>query len=79
MDWQWFLTILPSLLFLACPLAMFWLMRGMSHGDGCGSKAAKGDGAAPATVPLSDDDEIRVLRERLARLEAQGRRSTATR
>ena len=66
MEWQWFL----ALLLLACPLAMFWMMRGTSHGEeGRGSEAVKGDAAAPETAPLSADEEIEVVRERLPPLE----------
>ena len=62
---------LPWLLLLACPLSMFWMMRGMSHGESCGSQAKETSGSAPAAVPVSNPDEdIRVLKERLARLEA---------
>ena len=71
MNWEWILGALPLLLLLlACPLAMFWMMRGMSHGESSG-KNAKNRHDGLAVVPVHTDQEIRALRERLARLEAQ--------
>jgi hypothetical protein len=72
MSWELIIGFLPWLLLLACPLSMFWMMRGMSHGESCGNKTNDAMGSAPAAVPVSNpDEEIRILRERLARLEAQ--------
>lgn len=72
MDWQWIVALLPWLFVLACPLAMFWMMRGMSHGESCGKENANSEGIAPgATAARSTDEEVKVLKERLARLEAQ--------
>ena len=72
MNWELIIGFLPWLLLLACPLSMFWMMRGMSHGESCGSQTKETSGPAPAAVPLSNpDEEMRVLRERLARLEVQ--------
>lgn len=70
MDWQWIFAILPWLFVLACPLTMFWMMRGMSHGESC-KKTENDEGTAPATAARSTDEEIRVLKERLAHLEAR--------
>lgn len=66
MNIEWFLAFLPWLAIVACPLVMFWMMRGM-HGGACDK------GQAPARVDA--DSEVAQLRQRLARLEAQ--RSTA--
>lgn len=70
MNWELIVGMLPWLLLLACPVSMFWMMRSMSHGEG-GDRNK--DPNAPALVParVSTDEEIRALRERLARLEAQ--------
>ena len=69
MNWEWILGAVPLLLLLACPISMFWMMRSMSHGD-CGRNTKdRHDGLA--VVPVHTDEEIRALRERLARLEAQ--------
>ena len=56
---------------LACPLMMLWCMRGML---GRGQKHDQpGDEDATTRTPASGDpeDEIRALKARLARLEAQ--------
>ena len=56
---------------LACPLMMFWCMRGML---GRGQKHDQpGDEDATTRTPASGDpgDEIRALKARLARLEAE--------
>lgn len=75
MGTEWFLALLPWLAILACPVAMFWMMRG-THGGSCakehasaGSAArnAAGDHAHPAAVA----SELAQLRERLALLESQ--------
>lgn len=57
MSWEWLLGALPLLVFLACPIAMFWMMRG-TGGGACGK----------ADV---ESGEIADLRARLARLEAK--------
>lgn len=51
------------LLLLVCPLAMWWMMRGM-HGQG--TSAIHND-----KTPAGDDGEIERLRARIARLEAE--------
>lgn len=72
MSWELIVAFLPWLLVLACPLSMFWMMRGMSQGESCGSDKEHKNGLIPATVPVSSrDEEIRALKERLAHLEAQ--------
>lgn len=76
MNWELIIGFLPWLLLLACPLSMFWMMRGMSHGESCGDETKNSNGLAPATAPASNpDEEMRVLKERLARLEAQRQHS----
>lgn len=75
MSWELALGFLPFLILLACPLAMWWMMRGMSHGESCG-KEANPHGEAPqaAAVPVEGaEHEIRLLKERLARLESEQR------
>ena len=66
-----FVAFLPWLAILACPVVMFWMMRGMSGGQ-CPTQA-KG-GSQPGVVHTDTgervDDEIHQLRARLARLEA---------
>lgn len=66
---EWFLALLPWLAILACPLVMFWMMRGM-HGGGCDKEQA------PARAHA--DSEVAQLRQRLARLEAQRAAATGT-
>ena len=75
MTFEWLLFLLPWLALLACPVLMFWMMRGM-HGGSCGKEqATTGDGtpATAATGPRSEDvsTEITHLRQRLAQREAQ--------
>ena len=72
MNWELIIGFLPWLLLLACPISMFWMMRGMSQGESCSSQTKETNGTAPAAVSVSNpDEEIRVLKERLVRLEAQ--------
>lgn len=71
MNWELIAAALPFLLLLACPLSMFWMMRAMGNGESCGSNAKDQNGMVPALVPVNTEEEIRALRERLARLEAQ--------
>ena len=75
MTWEWMVLALPWLFVLACPLAMYWMMRGMHGGGSCDKKAATDhEGMQAAAVPVrSSQEEIQVLKERLARLEAQRR------
>lgn len=54
-----FLTFVPWLAVLACPVLMFWMMRGMS-GGGCHKRPAEAH---------AGDEEIRQLKARLAELE----------
>lgn len=76
MSWEWILGLLPLLLVLvACPLAMFMMMRGMSHGGSGGKTADSGEPGLKAVPVRTPDEEIRDLRERLARLEAERQRS----
>jgi hypothetical protein len=55
---------LPWLFVLACPLTMWWMMRGMSHG-GCDKQPAE------ARAPGHREGEIRQLKTRLAELEKE--------
>jgi hypothetical protein len=76
MTWEWIAIALPWLFVLACPLAMFWMMRGMQHGGGSCSKKAgtENEGMQAAAVPVrSQEQEIQALKDRLARLEAEKR------
>ena len=66
---EWFLAFLPWLAILACPLVMFWMMRGM-HGGACNNEQA------PARADVNS--EVAQLRQRLARLEAQRPGATGT-
>lgn len=75
MTFEWLLFLLPWLALLACPVLMFWMMRGM-HGGSCAKEQARtGDGTpvTNAAVPRSEDvsTEITHLKQRLARLEGQ--------
>ena len=58
---------LPWLLILACPVAMWWMMRGMN----CGQQQAG------ASAGANTDEEVRLLKERIAELEAD-RAKTST-
>ena len=60
-------TALPWLFILACPLAMWWMMRGMG-GGGHGERIS-------APVNTDAEDELRRLRARLEKLESD---TTAT-
>lgn len=71
MNWESITAALPFLLLLACPLSMFWMMHAMRNGESCGSNAKDPNGMVPAVAPVNTDEEVRHLRERLARLEAQ--------
>lgn len=73
MTWEWIAFALPWLFILACPLAMFWMMRGMHGGGSCSNKApTDSEGTQAGAVPVrSQDGEIQLLKERLARLEAE--------
>ena len=75
MDITWMYAILPWLAILACPLLMFWMMRGMGHGGGCGSHRPTTGMRTDAGAPAEDQatDEVAQLKARLARLEAQQR------
>ena len=70
---EWLLALLPWLALLACPLVMFWMMRGMR--GSCGKQHASGgigtQGASTVDGHAIDADaEMAQLRARLARLEA---------
>ena len=54
---------LPWLFILACPVAMWWMMRGMN----CHQQQAGADAAEAGT---NTDEEVRLLKERIAQLEA---------
>lgn len=64
---------LPWLLILACPLVMWWMMRGM----GCDQRPSP-DGAGKQTG-AGTEDEIRLLKERIADLEGATRSAGASR
>ena len=75
MTFEWLLFLLPWLALLACPVLMFWMMRGM-HGGSCGKEQATGSDGTPGPAagdPRSEDvnPEITQLKQRLARLEEQ--------
>lgn len=80
MGMEWFLALLPWLALLACPVVMFWMMRGM-HGGSCDKAQASGAAGArhasavdghPVAIKSEDiSSEMAQLRERLARLEAR--------
>lgn len=73
MNWEIVLGLLPWLLILACPLSMWWMMRGMPHGSSSGEENAGEEGFRRAVVPARNaEQEIWELRARLARLEAEG-------
>ncbi len=77
MEITWIYTFLPWLALLACPLLMFWMMRGMGHGGGCGSQRPTNSTHADAGADSRDEtaDVIAQLKARLARLEAQQRQT----
>jgi hypothetical protein len=65
-------AVLPWLSVLACPLMMFWMMRGMSGANGHNGPA-NADAAATGV-----NEEIRQLKTRLAELES-GKQETEAR
>lgn len=73
MRWEFVLGVLPFLILLACPLHMWWMMRHMSHGESCGKKSnPEGEGSKAGVAPTGDhEQEIRLLKERIARLETE--------
>ena len=76
MTWEWIFIALPWAFVLVCPLAMFWMMRGMHGGGSCDkSTGAPGEGAQAAAVSVRSEraQEIEDLKERLAVLEAEKR------
>ena len=58
---------LPWLFILACPVAMWWMMRGMN----CHQQKAGADG----TQAGAKTDEVRRLEERIAQLESDRERT----
>ena len=58
---------LPWLFILACPVAMWWMMRGMN----CHQKQAGADGNQAG----AKTDEVRRLEERIAQLESDRERT----
>ena len=66
-------AVLPWVAVLACPLLMLLCMRGM-FGRGCHKEEEEADTAGTSSSG-SAEAEIRVLKERLARLEAERRRN----
>lgn len=71
----------PWLLFLACPLMMMFMMRGMGRGDGAPPRAGRdtllsGQGSArpPAARPLTAEEQKRIaqLEHDLAQIRAGG-------
>ena len=58
---------LPWLFILACPVAMWWMMRSMN----CDQKKAGADG----TQAGAKTDEVRRLEERIAQLESDRERT----
>ena len=75
MSFEWLLFLLPWLFLLACPVLMFWMMRGM-HGGSCGKEQATAGSGTPAAVargphPEDVNTEIAQLKQQLARLEEQ--------
>ena len=75
MSWQLMLGLVPWVFVLACPLAMWWMMRSMSHGQSCGNEGRREEGALQPVPVRSQEAEIRALREHVARLEAQEQRA----
>lgn len=65
MSWEWLAGLVPFLLLLACPIAMWFMMRGMS-GDHGRDKSEDGDEPADGALQR----EVEVLRARVAELEA---------
>jgi hypothetical protein len=77
-------AVLPFLFLLACPILMFFMMRGMmgghdhghSHGDAGGHEKRAGLGGArythyPGSRPSSSDEKLSDLLERRAELERE--------
>lgn len=65
MSWEWLLGLLPFLVFLACPIGMWFMMRGMSA-DHCRTQG-ESDNKAPE---LALQREVEALRARVAELES---------
>lgn len=60
--------VLPWLFILACPVAMWWMMRGMN----CHQQQS---GAEAGHAGRNTNEEVRLLKERIAQLEADRDRS----
>lgn len=65
MSWGWLAGLVPFLLLLACPIAMWFMMRGMS-GD---HRQDKPEDVSEADAALQR--EVKALRARVAELEAR--------
>lgn len=70
MSWEWLAGLLPFLLLLACPIAMWFMMRGMSHDHGRGSSK---DGSDADAAEAALRREVETLRTSVAELEASNR------
>lgn len=64
---------LPWLFILACPLVMWWMMRSM----GCENRPSANGAHEPARAGA--EEEIRLLKDRIADLEAAARTAGARR
>ena len=62
---------LPLLILLACPLMMFFMMKGMNggHSDGSGTGTQR-ESSAPATEPDPRDKRLAALEREVAGLRA---------
>lgn len=62
------LSVLPVLLFAACPLSMLFMMRGMGQGKSCGTTAGA---AASDPIGTSQGHRIAQLEAEIQRLRVQ--------
>ena len=63
-------AVLPWLFLLACPLVMFWMMRGMG-GGACHKEKGASDRDHHGATGADSAEEIRALQERITQLESE--------
>lgn len=77
MNWELALGLLAFAILLACPLHMWWMMRHRSDGQSCGgNRNVDGDASKESAAESGrEEQDILVLKERIAKLEAEQRQA----
>ncbi len=79
MGFTWIYAVVPWLALLACPVFMFWMMRGGMAGGGCGARRPPVDDESTHQTQheltgASTEAEIAQLKAQLAKLEQRHQR-----